>query len=451
MKGFVPTPRHLVDAMIEKLFAARAPRAEDTLLDPGCGTGAFIKGVRDWCEGNGAPIPHIVGVESDDRLLEEAREALRDVPQVTLRGEDFLASRSDRFDFVIGNPPYVPITALSIDERTTYRQRYRTARGRFDLYLLFFEQALSMLKPDGRLVFITPEKFLYVETAEPLRRYLGEFDVQEIELVDEAAFGELVTYPTVTTVARRRSDSGTRIALRDGRVLQVRFDGSGRSWLGAINGDGVRTDGPTLNDAVDRLSCGVATGADGVYVLPVEQIPDALRDYAFPTIAGRQIALDGDLRTTHAMLIPYSRTGALIPEQRLGALGEYLREPARHARLMRRTCVARKPWYAFHENPPMRDILRPKILCKDIGPRPWFVVDRTGEIVPRHSVYYVVPKDPAMLDELCEYLNSPDAANWMQANCQRAANGFLRLQSHVLKRLPVPARFTQSETLALVG
>ncbi len=39
------------------------------------------------------------------------------------------------------------------------------------------------------------------------------------------------------------------------------------------------------------------------------------------------------------------------------------------------------------------EMLRPKILFKDIGARPQFWVDWTGDIVPRHSVYYLVPRD----------------------------------------------------------
>ena len=97
-----------------------------------------------------------------------------------------------------------------------------------------------------------------------------------------------------------------------------------------------------------------------------------------------------------------------------------------------------KPWYAFHETPPLRDILRPKVLCKDIGANPLFVIDRDGYVVPRHSVYYIVPANPERIDDLADYLNSADAASWLRDHCQRAANGFLRLQSHVLKHLPLP-------------
>ena len=61
--------------------------------------------------------------------------------------------------------------------------------------------------------------------------------------------------------------------------------------------------------------------------------------------------------------------------------------------------------------------------------------------MPRHSIYYIVPTDQSLLDPLCDYLNSDAAVKWLKSHCQRAANGFVRMQSHVLKSLPVPARF----------
>jgi adenine-specific DNA-methyltransferase len=449
VKGFVPTPPQLVDAMVEKLFRTRRPRAGESLLDPGCGTGTFIHGVLRWCAQQRCPIPHIVGIDSDPVLLEEARRSLGSVEQVTLLHEEFLQQRQARFDYVVGNPPYVPITGLSVEERTRYRHGYRTAIGRFDLYLLFFEQALKLLKPEGRLVFVTPEKFLYVQAAAPLRRELTRVAVEEIELVAEATFGELVTYPTITTISASSPGGETRIVLRDGTSRNVRL-GSESSWLPLMNGTSADSSGPRLPDAFVRISCGVATGADSVYVVSNAELPASLRRFAKPTLAGRRITPGDRIRSDHSMLIPYSASGALLPEVELGALGAFLRQPERRARLMQRTCVARKPWYAFHENPPLDEILRPKILCKDIGARPWFGVDESGDIVPRHSVYYLVPKDPARLHDLCAYLNSDTALEWLMAHCQRAANGFFRLQSHVLKRMPLPEELVTAEQLACV-
>ncbi|MGH7795816.1 MAG: HsdM family class I SAM-dependent methyltransferase, partial [Candidatus Binatia bacterium] len=190
MKGFVPTPEPIVDRMVAKLFLKRLPQRKDTVLDPGCGRGAFIAGVIRWCRKHETPLPSIVGIESDPKFIKETKERFSNIPSVRIEEQDFLASPDRKYDYVIGNPPYVSITKLSEQERFAFRENYATAKGRFDLYLLFFERALNCLKPNGRLVFITPEKFLYVETAQPLRFMLGKIAVEEIHLVDENVFGE---------------------------------------------------------------------------------------------------------------------------------------------------------------------------------------------------------------------------------------------------------------------
>ena len=67
-----------------------------------------------------------------------------------------------------------------------------------------------------------------------------------------------------------------------------------------------------------------------------------------------------------------------------------------------------------------------------------------GTLVPQHSVYYIVPNDPSKLDDLATYLNSPESRRWLVAHCQRATKGYLRMQSAILKKLPLPAELAQS-------
>ena len=123
----------------------------------------------------------------------------------------------------------------------------------------------------------------------------------------------------------------------------------------------------------------------------------------------------------------------------------YLLESKVRKKLESRSCVVHKPWYAFHENPPLLEILKPKILCKDITKEPYFWADTKGILVPRHSVYYLVPKNPLMLMDIVDYLNSAEAKSWLTQHCQHAANSFLRLQSHVLKKLPIPQQLFNGE------
>lgn len=452
MRGFVPTPDDVVDRMVEKLFADRAPKADEVLLDPGCGPGAFISGLIRWAERNGCGLPEIVGYENEPRRCAEARQRFEHVPNVNIVCGDFLAASGGPFDYIIGNPPYVSITHLPAREREQFRRRFFSAEGRFDLYLLFFEKALRLLNPNGRLVFVTPEKFLYVKTAQSLRRILANYYVREIEFISEETFKDLVTYPTITTVdSVLNSDTKTKAQLRNRSRLRVIFPKDGSSLQPLVNE--YRSPGHSneiaLEDVCVRISCGVATGADAVFVHKTGNLEPNLTHYSYPTISGRDLSSGGSgIRSTSSMLIPYDAAGKLLPVDELGALGAYLSEPNVRRKLEGRTCVQRKPWYAFHDSVPLSDILRPKLICKDITAKPHFWIDREGGIVPRHSAYYIVPIDSSKIESLCEFLNGPIAADWLQAHCQRASKGFLRLQSSVLKRLPVPAEFAPAKTKA---
>ncbi len=440
MKGFVPTPTDTVDLMVAKLFDGVAVRRELRVLDPGCGDGEFVAGVVRYCEKHRLPLPHVTGVELDRGRAATAKRRFAGISEIHIRQADFLSPSHERFDLIIGNPPYVSILGLDVGERAAYRNAYSTARGRFDLYVLFFEQSLRMLASGGRLVFITPEKFLYVESARALRAQLTEQRVEELHFASECTFGSLVTYPLITTVSAGRSRTATRIIRRDGTASRARLDTAG-SWLPLINGHRRTTGGLTLGDVALRVSCGVATGADQVFVMRESELTDALRPFAHPTISGRQITAGKKLETDCVMLSPYDATGCLLPERALGALGRFLNETSRRARLDARTCAARKKWYSYHDNLPLDAMLRPKLLCKDITKSPFFVLDQRGRIVPRHSVYYVVPSDPNDLAPLATFLNSTEATDWLRAHCQRAAKGFFRMQSHVLKQLPLPSSF----------
>lgn len=440
MRGFVPTPEKLVDRMVERLFCARSVDGGASVLDPGCGEGLFIEGVIRWCRRHKRPVPKITGIELHPDRCRAARRKFHKFGSVEIREADFLVDSKEKFDFIVGNPPYVSIGHLTQMEKEGYRTRYSTARGRFDLYMLFFEQALRQLNAGGRLAFVTPEKFLYVDTAKPLRQLLASRQIKELAFVREDIFEGFVTYPLITVVDNRPPARNTRVHLRDGSTRDAQMHSEQASWLSNLSDRRPIPSGHTLSDLCIRVSCGIATGADSVFVRDAAEIAPELARFAYPTVAGRQLVAESALRTKDIMLVPYGRDGALLKETALGILHDYFREPEIYKQLLARTCTERKPWYSFHDNAPLSEVLRPKLLCKDITSRPYFWIDREGAVLPRHSVYYVVPKQAEILDDLAAYLNSPEASSWLTQECQRAANGFIRLQSNVLKRLPIPSR-----------
>ncbi|MFA5974496.1 MAG: N-6 DNA methylase [Lentimicrobiaceae bacterium] len=74
------------------------------------------------------------------------------------------------FDIVIGNPPYGAV--FSAEESSYFRLRYNTSVWRVESYLLFIEQAMRLLKPDGFMGFIIPDTLLNLKFTQPARELL---------------------------------------------------------------------------------------------------------------------------------------------------------------------------------------------------------------------------------------------------------------------------------------
>ena len=76
------------------------------------------------------------------------------------------------FDVVIGNPPYVQLQSMGTMSDAYAQCRYETYNKMADLYCLFYEQGCRLLKDNGVLGFIASNKWLKINYGEPLRRYL---------------------------------------------------------------------------------------------------------------------------------------------------------------------------------------------------------------------------------------------------------------------------------------
>jgi hypothetical protein len=84
----------------------------------------------------------------------------------------------DGFDIVIGNPPYIQLQT-SIDGLKTkvgdlyIDEGYKTFEKKGDIYCLFYEKGISLLKDNGILIYITSNKWMKAGYGNKLRNYLA--------------------------------------------------------------------------------------------------------------------------------------------------------------------------------------------------------------------------------------------------------------------------------------
>jgi len=105
----------------------------------------------------------------------------------------------DKFDAIIGNPPYLSIQTMSewtSIEPVFYKDKYNSAsEGNYDIYVVFVEKALELLNEKGILGYILPHRFFLTDYGEPLRDIISNRQCLE-KIVH---FGEIQIFDKITT------------------------------------------------------------------------------------------------------------------------------------------------------------------------------------------------------------------------------------------------------------
>ncbi len=115
------------------------------------------------------------------------------------------------FDVIIGNPPYLRLQGLkeNMDNETTYFEKnYKSATGRYDMYVLFIERAFKLLKPNGKLCFILPNKFINSDFGRGIRKLIADNKALSslVHFGSEIVFEDASTYTCILTLTKKQND-----------------------------------------------------------------------------------------------------------------------------------------------------------------------------------------------------------------------------------------------------
>ena len=131
-----------------------------------------------------------------------------------------------RFDYVIGNPPYMKtedIKNLTPVEHKIYPKRFKSAYKQYDKYFLFIKRALQLLKEDGKLGYIVPSKFMKVGAARELRRIIAEGGHLQSLLSFGAfqVFSDKSTYTCILVLNKKKNTTFHFAEVEDLKAWQV--------------------------------------------------------------------------------------------------------------------------------------------------------------------------------------------------------------------------------------
>ncbi|MCX8000669.1 MAG: Eco57I restriction-modification methylase domain-containing protein, partial [Leptospiraceae bacterium] len=131
-----------------------------------------------------------------------------------------------KFDVIIGNPPYVKIQTLTESQADVVpylKRKYFSAQsGNIDIYVVFLEKILSLVKPNGLTGYILPHKFFQADMGANIRRLIAE----KKAVVKILNFGHIQIFKNATTYTCLFFMSGSpneafRYAKVEGEKLQI--------------------------------------------------------------------------------------------------------------------------------------------------------------------------------------------------------------------------------------
>ncbi|MCC9626679.1 Eco57I restriction-modification methylase domain-containing protein [Thalassospira sp. MA62] len=476
----------------------------ESILEPAAGDGVFLFSivdrlfdsfVKNECFTTSGKLKKsvfmsaktaIVAVELDSntylRLTREVQNYLiekgMDIHQAIELSESWLVN-SDfllwnrnydlRFDYVVGNPPYIRNENMDDSIKKLYRELYVTYYDRADIYVPFIEHSLLMLKPKGICSFICTDRFIKNNYGRKLRKFITDsYEVKYfLDIHNSSPFEESVSaYPCIFGFSNDSSSSPTYFAksnhLGENEIIEIKnfilFDKTTQfiktrmvdkwfedeePWVIDFEVkeilDDIKMRFPTINN-VETIDCkiGIATGATDLFVVDESIVSDYQleKELLVPLITKKHLTPEGIKWNGTYTIQTFQSNGDPINLDSYPKLKNYLLQFKE--RLSKRAFVKKYPhkWFCTKERVRIDEVNKTKILWKDIGNSTRFFEEK-GYYYPEHSLYYLLVDgfNPSLIKHI---LNSFVALAFVKAYSTSMRGDYFRFQKQNILQICVP-------------
>jgi len=374
LSGSYYTPYKTVSFM--KDYLLREHKTYNSVLEPSAGDGRFIDMFSD-----NKHTQKFVAVE----LIEEKVRQLQNkkyAEAVNIIKDDFLdfsEQTCEKFQLIIGNPPYINITNMesdSIEKAKKICEKYQLSDSLMkNIWVAFVLAAVSCLEESGVIFFVLPMEFLQVQYAEKIRLFLEKnFNTIHILTFKERMFPEIEQESCLVYLTNElEQNSYIFFKIYDKLDSEIPYYCSKiernkplKKWTNAVLSD---EDIDLLNffsmeykmvSEICDASPGIVTGANQEFILTKEQVTQlGCHDFVLPTISKSNM-LSRIFILNHNIIHKLEEKGNRIYLLNLSqvdeslfteGLKEYLEEIGNKENSTgiklrdRYKCKKRKPWY----------------------------------------------------------------------------------------------------------
>lgn len=379
--GQFSTPYELAKAVMVLTSRIATIREPIRFMDPAFGTGVFLSVLLEVFGEN--DIESTLGFEIDRTHAEAANRIWNDYLG-KLRLEDFTQSEppcnlNERPNLIVCNPPYIRHQHLSVETKgrlkTAAEKRTGVSpdgtMGFFGYYMLL---AHSWMARDCIAAWLIPGEFMDTRYGLKIQEYL----TSNVELIrvhrfkaSDNQFPNVKVDPCVLWIVNRKPSKSHVVPISYGgslenpetqKLISVSQLKRERKWLKLLLTDNLIQDGNWQLSDLFNIRRGLATGADGFFIMTEDEAEDRgiPRRFLIPILPSpKQIDEDQILADENGQPILDERLFLLscslsiedVREQ-CPALHEYLRRGEEEGVSEGYLCSKRDPWYSQESRPP---------------------------------------------------------------------------------------------------
>ncbi|MCB9793748.1 MAG: N-6 DNA methylase [Alphaproteobacteria bacterium] len=482
--GATHTPPGLAAALAREMLDLIEITEEMCLLDPAVGGGALLLALGEALREAGVRRLRFRGWDEDPQALAEAERRLRSLGETELRQGSFLEAWAQDeaggpYAAIIANPPWVRTQVLGAARAQALAAQHGL-QGKVDLAWAFLVTLPELLAPGGVAGVLAPNRLLSTRSAAPVRARLratlrleGLWDLGDTRLFEAAVLPMMLVaragppraqvpfvsvYETEAPAAQEAADPVAALALEgcvavaDGRRFELRrghlsVDGDDAPWRLSRPEDEAwlaQVDARTWARFEDlgEARVGVKSTADPVFIHKADSSLESplLRPLLTHHVAARYRARPPSRR----ILYPHEKHEGVrraVDLETFPAARAWLE--SHRARLSRRGYLeeAGRAWYELWVPHDPEAWAAPKLVWRDISPRPVFWVDTEGAVVNGDCYWLRLREglDPALLWLALGVANSALAARLYDLRFNnRLYAGRRRYLSQYVRRFPLP-------------
>lgn len=456
------TPESIVVKMLDEV-GYKDDILDRVILEPSFGDGniliEIVKRILDECKKQNLDcytyLDNIYGLEIDVSMYNKCISRLNNLllnygfkeynwPNL-ICGDILLYNFDKKFDFIVGNPPYIRVHDLDSNVRVQIK-RFEFSKGTTDLYVVFFELCLNLLNDLGKLCFITPNSWMKNNSQKVFRKWLAEENKVEsiIDFGNYMVFKDVGTYTAITILSNNNITTNYKLMLDENREkfsVNVNLkDYMEDSWVFHDEETNnfllkIKLRNTSLSDLCD-IQFGLSTNADSIYIIN----KDNLDNFEYNIL--KKVVKASTLEDDKYIIFPYNWDADLksykpILEDDMKnsypKTYEYLLKFKN--KLQSRDMDANaKVWYQYARSQGLNNSNNKKIALKHIIKEDindyTLVCDKETII---YSGIYIVVKDESNFNLVVDVLNSPEFLKYVYLFGKDMRGGYRAINSKIVK------------------